>query len=221
MISHRNPSHGQETEESIQLHLMQRNGSCTVPPTTQSQKVHPELDSSQIYDDNQASYDLISSTNKQRKCWPVPATLKNWGLETAGVIVSAVIIIAIVAILRKYNRCQQQDWKHVSLNSLISWLSTLAKACVIFSVSQGLGQLKWVWFSKRSRLLSDLDVFDSASRGATGSVFLLWLVKGRYVKSQYFSSPRQEIILHLTFLIIHIQTYSLAWKPSYGSSNRF
>lgn len=220
MILPRNPSHGQETDESMQLHLMQPKDSCTVPPT-ESQNGHPEPDSSQIHDDHQTYYELVNCTSKRRNCWSVPATFKNWGLETAGIIVSAVIIIAIVAILRKYDKAQQQGWKHISLNSLISWLSTLAKACVIFSVSQGLGQLKWVWFSKRSRLLSDLDVFDSASRGAAGSVTLLWLVKGRYVEFQYFSSSGQEIILHLTFLIIYAQTCSFIWKSSYGPSNRF
>ncbi|KAE8143438.1 hypothetical protein BDV38DRAFT_277459 [Aspergillus pseudotamarii] len=179
MISSKIPSRGQGTDESPQLHLMQPRESCTVLPTTESQKAHSEADSSQFRQDHLVRYDLVNSTSKQRDRRPASATLKDWGLETAGIIVSAVIIIAIIVILRKYNGRQQQDWKHISLNSLVSWLSTLAKACVIFSVSQGIGQLKWVWFSKRSRLLYDLDVFDSASRGATGSAFLLWLVKGR------------------------------------------
>jgi hypothetical protein len=199
MISPRHPSSGQETDESTQLHLMQPKDSSTALPTTESHEFYPEVDSSSPHDDHPARYELLNSSNKQKNRRPVLATLKNWGWEAAGIIVSAAIIIAIVAILRKYNRRPQQDWKQISLNSVISWLSTLAKACVIFSVGQGIGQLKWAWFSQRSRPLSDLDVFDSASRGATGSVFLLWLVKGRYVKSQYFSSPRQEIILHLIF----------------------
>jgi hypothetical protein len=72
--------------------------------------------------------------------------------------------------------------------------------------------MKWVWFSTRSRLLSDLDAFDLASRRVTGSAALLWLVKGRYVSSlvaiscfysylllglEYADDLRQEILLLL------------------------
>ncbi|KAJ6171363.1 hypothetical protein N7470_000430 [Penicillium chermesinum] len=178
MIAPRHPSSGQETDESIQIHLMQPKDSSPALPTTEPQEVHPGVDSSQLHEDHPARYELLSSSNKQRNRRPLLAALRSWGWEAAGIIVSAAIIIAIVAILRKYNRRPQQGWKHISLNSAISWLSTLAKACVVFSVSQGIGQLKWVWVSKRSRPLSDLDAFDMASRGATGSAFLLWLVKG-------------------------------------------
>ncbi|PYI08396.1 hypothetical protein BO78DRAFT_310695 [Aspergillus sclerotiicarbonarius CBS 121057] len=87
---------------------------------------------------------------------------------------------AIIIILAKYDGHPQPNWSHISLNSVISWLSTLAKACVLYAVCQSLGQLKWIWFSQRSRPLSDLGCFDSASRGVLGSALLVWLLKGRH-----------------------------------------
>ncbi|PWY75190.1 hypothetical protein BO94DRAFT_568556 [Aspergillus sclerotioniger CBS 115572] len=79
-----------------------------------------------------------------------------------------------------YDGRRQPEWSNISLNSAISWLSTLAKACILYAVSESLGQLKWVWFAQRSRPLSNLGDFDSASRGVRGSALLLWALKGRH-----------------------------------------
>ncbi|KAJ5504972.1 hypothetical protein N7463_007846 [Penicillium fimorum] len=150
----------------------------------------------QSHEDYPTHYQLVSPANNQTKPRPVFSIFEDWILEAVGILVSAATTIAIVVILRKYNGHEQQDWKHVSLNSLISWLSTIAKACVLFSISQGIGQLKWVWFADQSRPLSDLDTFDSASRGVTGSATLLWLVKGQYVPRGFYQpSPRLGIIM--------------------------
>jgi len=93
--------------------------------------------------------------------------------------VSALALIAIVAALNHYNDQPLPDWRHVSLNTLVSWLSTLAKACITLLASASLSQLKWVWFAEQKRKLSDLRTFDAASRGAFGSLELLSLQKGR------------------------------------------
>jgi hypothetical protein len=66
------------------------------------------------------------------------------------------------------------------MNSILSLLSTIAKICVLIPVSKGLGQLKWVWFAKKERSLRDIETFESASRGLTGSALLMWKLKFRY-----------------------------------------
>lgn len=101
-----------------------------------------------------------------------------WSWELFGVLGSAAILIGIAIILQRYNGKRQPSWEHVSLNSLISWLSTAAKACLLVPITRGLGQLKWVWFAEKERPLSDLEEFDSASRGIAGSARLLWRLKG-------------------------------------------
>ncbi len=44
---------------------------------------------------------------------------------------------------------------------------------------KGLGQLKWVWFAEEERQLADLETFDNATRGLSGSAKLLWKLRGR------------------------------------------
>ncbi|KAL4915650.1 hypothetical protein BDW62DRAFT_219218 [Aspergillus aurantiobrunneus] len=102
------------------------------------------------------------------------------GWDKLGLGLALAILIAIIVILRVYNGKQQPSWKWISLNTLLSWLSTVGKGCIVFPLSTGLSQLKWVWFSQRKRPLSDLRVFDNASRGIYGSAELLWALRMRH-----------------------------------------
>lgn len=114
-----------------------------------------------------------------------------WIWETIGVIGSALAIIGIVVLLNRFDGQPQPDWAyanettgkgfHISLNSVLSWLSTVARICALMPITKGLGQLKWVWFAEKDRVLSDFDAFDSATRGLTGSAMLMWRLKGRCV----------------------------------------
>ena len=105
--------------------------------------------------------------------------LESWWLwEAIGVLGSAASLNGIAVILSKYDEKEQPHWQRMSLNTLISWLSTLAKVCVLVPISRGLGQLKWLWFVEEGRALSDLRVFDAASRGVVGSAELVWRLKG-------------------------------------------
>lgn len=101
-----------------------------------------------------------------------------WVWELFGAVGSAVALIGIVIILRVFDGKRQPSWEGVSLNSVISWISTIAKVFILMPITSGLGQLKWVWFSERKKPLSDLQIFDSATRGISGSAQLLWRLKG-------------------------------------------
>ncbi|KAF9632425.1 hypothetical protein BFW01_g3287 [Lasiodiplodia theobromae] len=67
-----------------------------------------------------------------------------WIWELFGIFGSAATLIAIVVILAKHNRAEQPEWKHASLNSLISGLSTLAKVFTLFPATRALSQMKWI-----------------------------------------------------------------------------
>ncbi|KAL3487460.1 hypothetical protein BJX62DRAFT_240953 [Aspergillus germanicus] len=121
----------------------------------------------------------LSSNEQPPKVDPESFTV--WTRELVTLIISIGTIVVIVLVLRRYDGRQQPDWQGISLNSLLSWLSTVAKACLLFSLTESLGQLKWAWISSESQPLSDLKVFDSASRGGLfGSLELLWRVKGHH-----------------------------------------
>ncbi|OQE44784.1 hypothetical protein PENCOP_c002G08526 [Penicillium coprophilum] len=103
-----------------------------------------------------------------------------WGWDILGLGLALAVLIAIIVILRVYDGKQQPSWRWISLNTLLSWLSTVGKGCLAFPLSASLSQLKWVWFAQRTRPLSDLRVFDNASRGITGSAELMWALRMRH-----------------------------------------
>ncbi|RAH53568.1 hypothetical protein BO85DRAFT_492082 [Aspergillus piperis CBS 112811] len=74
--------------------------------------------------------------------------------ELTGIIVSAALLAAIIIILKVYDHQPQPKWWHISLNSL-----------------------KWDWFAQQEQPLSHLQSFDSASRGALGSLTLIWALR--------------------------------------------
>jgi hypothetical protein len=66
----------------------------------------------------------------------------------------------------------------MSLNTLVAWMGTLSRALVLLPISRSIGQLKWTWFTTRSRNLADVRYFDDASRGVIGSIQLLFSSRG-------------------------------------------
>ncbi|KAL4922035.1 hypothetical protein BDW62DRAFT_76721 [Aspergillus aurantiobrunneus] len=94
---------------------------------------------------------------------------------------SAGVLIALAAVLGQYDRKPQPSWRYMSVNSLISWLSTIFRACTIVSCSEALGQLKWIWFAqKQERPVQELRVYDSATRGPYGAMQLIWTLRARH-----------------------------------------
>lgn len=90
--------------------------------------------------------------------------LDTWYWEILSVIFSLLFTVAIVATLGYYNgRSEPSLPKGVTLNAMVSVLATGTKSYLIFVTSQSIGQLKWIWFRRRHRLI-DLQTFDNASR---------------------------------------------------------
>ncbi|KAE9966432.1 hypothetical protein EG328_008916 [Venturia inaequalis] len=71
----------------------------------------------------------------------------------------------------------------ITINALVSVLSSILKSTLLLLVGEAIGQMKWNWFKRGSRPLNDFEVFDSATRGPLGSFWLLLGSKGRTLAS--------------------------------------
>jgi len=81
---------------------------------------------------------------------------------------------SVIAILSLWQNQPLSRWSlPVSINAIVSVLSAIFKASLVMPVSEGINHLKWLWFASGRRPLSDIDVFDRASRGPWGSFRLL------------------------------------------------
>lgn len=92
---------------------------------------------------------------------------------TAGII-SIAMLASIVGILRRYNSTDINSWSGSwSLGSVVGLLATICEITMGYLLTAAISQWKWVWY-KDSQKLTDLDIFDDSSRGALGSVKLLF-----------------------------------------------
>jgi hypothetical protein len=87
---------------------------------------------------------------------------------------------AIIATIWIYEGRPLPEWPyHLIVNTLISIYVVILKGALLVT-AQGIGQLKWPWL-KREHPLNHFSKFDDASRGAWGSLTLLWMLKGRHI----------------------------------------
>lgn len=103
--------------------------------------------------------------------------LRYWSLEIATVIVAILLLAAIIALLSHYDGRYMPEWPfQINLNSAIAFLTTFLKAAIVAAVAEIIGQIKWTWFTERTRPLHHLQDFDAASRSVLGSLRLLAVV---------------------------------------------
>ncbi|KAF2195656.1 hypothetical protein K469DRAFT_681934 [Zopfia rhizophila CBS 207.26] len=106
-----------------------------------------------------------------------------WLWETSACVVAVCAHFAMIALLGVYDGARVSSWtKPWTLNSNISLMITVIKGAAMIPVAGSLGQLKWKRFWTY-RGLSDMDIFDDASRGTLGSLRLVWHLKGWHFAS--------------------------------------
>ncbi|KAJ5332649.1 uncharacterized protein N7506_006432 [Penicillium brevicompactum] len=91
----------------------------------------------------------------------------TWTSEGIAIIFSVLCFIAIVVVLQVYDQKTRPALHYgITLNAIVSILTTASKSALLFVVGECIGQLKWVWFYKgdERRKLGDMQLFDSASR---------------------------------------------------------
>ncbi|EXJ54306.1 hypothetical protein A1O7_09644 [Cladophialophora yegresii CBS 114405] len=81
---------------------------------------------------------------------------------------------AVIIVLHVYEDRPLSDWSHdVSLNAVISTLALVSKACLLTVTASCISQLKWARFTNHKRRLIELELFDAAARGVSGSLRMM------------------------------------------------
>ncbi|KAK7720578.1 hypothetical protein SLS63_009796 [Diaporthe eres] len=107
--------------------------------------------------------------------------LRSWGWEILSVVGSASCLAALVGVLLGFDGKPIFTWHGVTLNAIVSLLSTASKAALLFAVGELVSQWKWILFTDRARPLMDFERIDSASRGLLGSLQLMWNCKKAWI----------------------------------------
>ena len=147
-------------------------------------------------DDGEVAIDLMGSPNRnssQNSTRPsrtgVLSNFRWWMPELFASLLSMISFVSLVFILRNYHgrALNQIDLpRSISLNGLVALLSTVNRVALMVPVGSAMSQEAWLWFSNIRRRpvcrarLCDLESSDAASRGAWGSLLLLFRVETRY-----------------------------------------
>ena len=103
--------------------------------------------------------------------------LRWWLPELFASSLAFASLVSIIVVLRAYRGRDIQDVqlpRYLTLNGLIAILATISRAALMVPVGSVMSQECWLWLSNSRGLLGDIEHFDVASRGAWGSVRLLF-----------------------------------------------
>lgn len=116
------------------------------------------------------------------RCSKLKSLLRDaWAFEIIVFLVSVLALGCLTSLLRYYDQQPIFKWHGLTLNTIVSTVSTISKTLLMFVVSAGISQWKYIAFSKGKRKLIEFERLDSASRGPEGSLTLLWTTRLRYI----------------------------------------
>ena len=103
----------------------------------------------------------------------------SWTLEIVTMAIALGAVGSMMGVLARFNGQALPEWPYyITLNALIALLATITTATMSLSLNNGLSQLKWIRFKGSPAPLTDMEVFDEASRGTWGALRLLASVRG-------------------------------------------
>jgi hypothetical protein len=112
----------------------------------------------------------------------IPAKLskaESWTYEIVSLVVAVGAVGAIIGLLKTYEDRPLPSWPYdITINAVIALLATIANASLALPLSSGISQMKWIRFKTRKAPLSDMELFDDASRGTIGAAVMLGRFRG-------------------------------------------
>lgn len=107
--------------------------------------------------------------------------LDSWVWESVCWLLSVACLATITYILHINNKTplRQTPGSDITINTIISVFTVIAKIALLVPITESISQLKWVWFATESRKLQDFEIFDKASKGIWGSISLLCTLKAK------------------------------------------
>lgn len=155
--------------------------------------------------------------------------ITSWSAEIIWSATSLACLGAVIGVLKVYDGRGLADWPlAISLNALVAFLEALCRLALVVPLMEGMAQLRWNWFARGERPLSDFGVIDDATRGPVGSARLLAKRKGRLLGmfgafgllTCFASSPLTQLAIEFpTRLVVTGGTTDIARSQSYSQGS--
>lgn len=129
-----------------------------------------------------------------------------WLLEILTSFASMACLFGIASIFWLVDGQPLSSWTPgISLNATISILTTACTAAMMHGVSEFVSQHKWTYFTRRPRRLETFERLDEASRGAWGSLKLIFTVGWNLATLGAFITIARLSIAPLTQQVVEIE----------------
>lgn len=131
-------------------------------------------------------YDKSTDTREEPRYFPkAPLRRKvstfhteGWLWEILSLATACTSLGGFMFLLRQYDNQASPQWPSgLSLNTVVSVISTIFRISVLVPVAAGISQMGWVWLARKERRLDDISCFDAASRGPWGCLRLVYRTK--------------------------------------------
>lgn len=155
--------------------------------------------------------DLSSSTKRtDLQQWAID----NWIWEFGSWIASALLLGGIALTLSIHNNQPLPEWPFgITINALISLLSTFSTSALMLVLTSVIGQGNWISFSRKDHRVSDFQPYDEASRGPWGSLMFLFTIKWYVLHVDIDASAKLMELRNVTSFSAIIVICSLATGP--------
>ncbi|KAI6081849.1 hypothetical protein F4821DRAFT_16645 [Hypoxylon rubiginosum] len=154
----------------------------TKPPSHARLLEKTRTSQSQLGGVGDVEYDLDVESSEEdgiRKTIHLPQWVVDyWIWEFVSWIVSVTLLAGIAVTLVLHQNRPLPDWPFgITINALISLLSTLSTSALLVVVSGVIGQHRWSSFATTPGTLSRFEVYDEATRGPLGALGFLFTMK--------------------------------------------
>lgn len=95
---------------------------------------------------------------------------KLWTHELLALLGVFASFTGLVAMLAAFDGQPIFEWNSITLNTIVSTLSVVMKALVLFATAECIGQWKWIIFQNERELMT-FERIDLASRGPLGGFY--------------------------------------------------
>lgn len=117
----------------------------------------------------------VPAVHVQQRRRPAPWIERLWFWELGACVLGIACLASIVGVLIYEDGKPLDEWRLIiAPTAVVSFLGTLTKSSMLLALSEVLSQSKWLHFQKGPQTLSDLQLFDAASRGPWGSATFLF-----------------------------------------------
>lgn len=138
----------------------------------------PSMDMKKIHDRSSETLPILP---RHKKAQGFRAGDQSWRWELVALTTCVTSLLAImITVSIRHGKPPPSFPLGNTLNAVVPIFSTITKTTMLYCAAKAISQSKWIWLRRKALRLSDIELYDQASRGPCGSLTILARVHWTY-----------------------------------------